>query len=244
MHETALVIVARYPEAGKTKTRLARTLGNEETLQLYRAFLTDLAQRFAGMPDMALHWAYTPADVNYADFVARLAPFHAHATTCFPQQGHEFGARLHHAFQWTRAQDFEYTILIGSDSPQISREIIENARKALDEVDVVLGPADDGGYYLLAMRKPYDVFTGVPMSTSVVLEMTIELARSQGLSVRLLDPLFDVDEFSDLLRLAALLRTDDTLAPATAALLTKLKASLQRDDYLSPGEGGLYTLCQ
>ena len=67
------------------------------------------------------------------------------------------------------------------------------------------------------------------MSTSVVLEMTIELARSQGLSVRLLDPLFDVDEFSDLLRLAALLQRDDTLAPATAALLTQLKASLQRD---------------
>ena len=228
MHETALVIVARYPEAGKTKTRLARTLGNEETLQLYRAFLTDLAQRFAGMPGIALHWAYTPADVNYADFVARLAPFHAHAMTCFPQRGLEFGARLHHAFQWTRARAFEHTILIGSDSPQISREIIENARKALDEVDVVLGPADDGGYYLLAMRKPYDVFTGVPMSTSVVLEMTIELARSQGLLVRLLDPLFDVDEFSDLLRLDSLLQRDDTLAPATAALLTQLKASLQR----------------
>ena len=53
MHETALVIVARYPEASKTKTRLARTLGNDETLQLYRAFLTDLAQRFAGMPGIA-----------------------------------------------------------------------------------------------------------------------------------------------------------------------------------------------
>jgi len=79
------------------------------------------------------------------------------------------------------------------------------------------------------MRKPYDVFTGVPMSTSVVLEMTIELARSQGLLVRLLDPLFDVDEFSDLLRLDSLLQRDDTLAPATAALLTQLKASLQRD---------------
>ena len=237
MHETALVIVARYPEAGKTKTRLARTLGNEETVQIYQAFLTDLAQRFAWTPGRdksspyVLHWAYTPADVDYAAFVATLAPgrdksrpYKAHTMSCFPQQGLDFGARLHHAFQWTWTHAFERTILIGSDSPQISREIITNARAALDDADVVLGPAEDGGYYLIAMRKPYDVFTGIPMSTSVVRKMTIELARSQGLSVRLLEPLFDVDEFPDLLRLAALLQTDATLAPATAALLATMRS--------------------
>lgn len=242
MPETALVVMARYPEPGKTKTRLARVLGNDETAQLYQAFLTDLAQRFAETPvagtpgrdksrPYVLHWAYTPADVDYAAFVATLVPgrdksrpYKAYAMCCFPQQGVELGERLHHAFQWTHAQAFEYTILIGSDSPQISREIIANARTALDEADVVLGPAEDGGYYLIAMRKPYDVFTGIPMSTSVVLEMSIELARSQGLSVRLLDPLFDVDELPDLLRLAALLQKDNTLAPATAALLADMRS--------------------
>ena len=230
MPETALVVMARYPEAGKTKTRLARVLGNDETAQLYQAFLTDLAQRFGETPGRdksrpyALHWAFTPADVDYAAFVATLVPSIPGAMFCFPQQGVGLGARLHHAFQWTLARAFEYTILIGSDSPQISREIIANARTALDEADVVLGPAEDGGYYLIAMRKPYDVFTGIPMSTGVVLEMTIELARSQGLSVRLLEPLFDVDELPDLLRLAALLQKDQTLAPATAALLADMRS--------------------
>src|SRR5205085_3096355 len=119
-----------------------------------------------------------------------------------PQQGPELGARLHQVFRWTCTQGFERTIVIGSDSPHISHEIIVNAQAALDKADVVLGPADDGGYYLIAMRKPYDVFSGIPMSTAVVTTMTIAAAQRQGLTVHLLESLFDVDELPDLLRLA------------------------------------------
>ena len=97
--------------------------------------------------------------------------------------------------------------------------IIDRARAALDEADVVLGPAEDGGYYLIAMCRPYDVFTGIPMSTSAVMRMTIELAESQGLTVHLLEPLLDIDELPDLLRLAQMLEADCSLAPATAAHL-------------------------
>lgn len=138
---------------------------------------------------------------------------------CFPQQGDDLGARLLHAFQWTHARQFQRTLVIGSDSPHISREIIADAQRALDEADVVLGPADDGGYYLIGMREPYDVFSSIPMSTSVVTQMTSELATRQGLLVRLLQPSFDIDELPDLLRLADLLQKDSTLAPATAAYL-------------------------
>lgn len=220
MADTALVVMARYPEAGKTKTRLARTIGHTEAVSLYRAFLIDLAQRFAGQ-ECDLHWAYTPAEVDYQAFITSLAP--GQPMWSFPQQGPEFSARLHHAFQWTSTHDFERTIVIGSDSPQISREIIANARAALDEADVVLGPADDGGYYLIAMRKPYDVFSGIPMSTSVVTAMTIEAAQRQGLTVHLLESLFDIDELSDLLRLAQLLTADATRAPVTAAHLVTMR---------------------
>lgn len=222
MSDTALVVVARYPEPGKTKTRLARAIGEAEAARLYHAFLTDLARRFAGKT-YALHWAYTPAEVDYQAFVATLAPDQAHFMHSFPQQGADFGTRLHAAFQWTHAQGFERTILIGSDSPHISRAIVASARAALDEVDVVLGPADDGGYYLIAMRKPYDVFSGIPMSTSVVAEMTIAAAQRQNLTTRLIEPLFDVDELPDLLRLAQLLEADSTHAPATAAHLATMR---------------------
>ncbi|GAC1385748.1 MAG: hypothetical protein NVSMB33_15000 [Ktedonobacteraceae bacterium] len=232
MADTALVIMARYPEAGKTKTRLARTLGNEETVGLYQAFLTDLAQRFAG-PKYALHWAYTPVEVDYTAFVATLTPSLVQYMQCFPQQGVDLGARLHHAFQWTAKRNYRCTIVIGSDSPHISRKIVESAQAALDEADIVLGPAEDGGYYLIAMRRPYDVFSGIPMSTSVVTQRTIELTQRQGLTVRLLEPLFDIDELADLLQLQQVLAIDNTLAPVTAAYLATIR-SLHDDDAHNP----------
>jgi len=152
MPDTALVIMARYPEVGTTKTRLARTIGDEETIRLYRAFLTDLAQRFAGwMYD--LHWAYTPVEVDFMSFMGTLAPTLVHYMRSIPQQGADLGARLHHVFRWAYEQGYQRTIVIGSDSPHLSQDIVAQARQALNEADVVLGPADDGGYYLIAMRR-------------------------------------------------------------------------------------------
>lgn len=222
MPDAALVVLARYPQVGTTKTRLARTLGGEEVVHLYRAFLADLAHRFTGQ-ECDLYWSYTPAWADYAAFMATLAPLLVQHMGFFPQQGAELGDRLHHAFRWTYERGYRRTILIGSDSPHISRNIVAQARRALDEADLVLGPADDGGYYLIAMCKPHDVFRGIPMSTSRVLQMTIDLAQRQGLTVRSLETLFDIDEWPDLVRLTQLLRTNGTLAPLTAAHLATMK---------------------
>jgi uncharacterized protein len=222
MPDTALVVMARYPQVGTTKTRLARTIGDEEAVRLYQAFLTDLAQKFAGQA-CDLHWAYTPSEVDYLSFVATLAPALIEYMHAFPQCGIDLGARLHHAFRWTHDREFQRTIVIGSDSPQISLEIIAEAQKALDRADVVLGPADDGGYYLIAMRRPYDVFRDIPMSTSVVAQKTIELAQTQGLKVHILENLFDIDELPDLVRLAQMLEIDGSLAPETATFLATIK---------------------
>jgi len=222
MPETALVVMARYPQVGTTKTRLARTIGAEVAVRLYRAFLIDLAHKFAGQA-CDLYWAYTPAEVDYLSFLATLAPSlreHMHA---FPQQGRDLDARLHYVFRWTHDRGYQATIVISSDSPHISLQIVTQARVALDSADVVLGPADDGGYYLIAMRRPYDVFSGIPMSTCMVAQKTIELAQSQGLKVSTLEPVFDIDELPDLLRLAQLLESDSSLAPATAGYLTSIR---------------------
>jgi len=128
-------------------------------------------------------------------------------------------------------RQFCRTIVIASDSPQISRAAILQAVQALETTDVVLGPAEDGGYYLIAMREPYDVFSGIPMSTEVVLQMTIEKAQQQRLSIHLLEPLFDIDEPPDLTRLAELLHQDSTLAPYTAACLAELKEYIHDCDH-------------
>lgn len=235
MHDTAVVVMARYPSKWQTKTRLARSIGDEATLYLYRAFLADIAHHLAGpghpqgaVPTLLdLYWTYTPPDVDYDSLIAELSPMLACYTRSFPQQGADFGARLHHTFIWAAHKGYKKTIVIGSDSPHIRREMIIQAQDALDVVDVALGPADDGGYYLIAMRQPNDVFSSIPMSTSVVADMTIAAAQRQGLTTRLIDPLFDVDELPDLLRLAQLLREDAALAPHTAAVLAAINVERQ-----------------
>src|SRR5258708_9795408 len=116
MPDTALVVMARYPEVGATKTRLARMIGVEEAVHLYRAFLTDLARKFAGQA-YDLHWAYTPSGVDYSAFMVMLAPALAQHMRSFPQHGAELGARLHHAFQWTYARGYHRTIVIASHFP-------------------------------------------------------------------------------------------------------------------------------
>lgn len=217
--------MARYPTPGQTKTRLARTLGDNDTVHLYRAFLTDLIEHHADQA-YTFCWTYTPSDVDYRSLIETLA----HSVSApvenmryFPQQGAGLGERLHYAFHWTHDQGYQYTFVIGSDSPQIRAETIAHARAALDEVDVVLGPSDDGGYYLLGMKRPYDVFSTIPMSTPHVTEMTIEAAQRQGLRVQTIETLFDVDEMPDLQRLAALLTQNRMLAPATANYLEHIR---------------------
>jgi hypothetical protein len=233
MSDTALVIIARYPQAGQTKTRLARSIGDAYTAQLYRAFVTDLARRFSGQDD-ALFWAYSPAEVDYQDFISSLLPEPIPVVRCFPQEGPDLGARLLHAFQYIQAQGYQRTILIGSDLPYLTEDTIVQAKTALDHADVVLGPASDGGYYLIAMCRPYDVFSGIPMSTAVVNEMTIAAAQRQGLRVHQLATLFDIDELPDLQRLSQMLDADSTLAPATAAYLATIRKIYERNDSIDP----------
>src|SRR5437764_1887600 len=154
--------------------------------------------------------------------MASLVPDLARYIHCFPTQGANLGEHLLCAFHWTHQQGYPTTIAICSDAPHITHEMVVHAQEALQGANVVLGPADDGGYYLIAMRKPYDVFSRIPMSNSMVAARTIGLARAQGLTVRLIEPLFDVDEHADLLRLAKLLKTNGALAPTTAAQICHL----------------------
>ncbi len=223
MVNTALVVIARYPEAGKTKTRLGRTIGDQETAMLYLAFLTDLAQKLVEQPAYDLCWTYTPAESDYAAFMHTLVPTAVQQMRFFPQRGANLGERLHAAFHWAKEQGYQRTLVLGSDTPQVTPTIITQAIAALDTTDVVLGPAEDGGYYLLGMHQPHDLFSDIPMSTPMVLDMTIAAAHQQRLSVSTVETLFDIDEFPDLQRLARLLAHNHMLAPVTAAYITSMR---------------------
>lgn len=209
-----LTVFARQPEPGAVKTRLAGTVGDARAAEIYAAFVDDLARRLA-KASFAVLWAVTPSPAGFARRFG-IAP-----EACLPQIGDDLGERMRAAFAEIDRRGFAHRALIGSDLPQLPLERIERAFAALGEVDLVLGPAVDGGYYLVGQREPQDVFTGVAWSRPTVLTETLARAASLGLRVHLLEEDFDVDTPADLDRLRALLRdaaVRSTL-PATARAL-------------------------
>jgi rSAM/selenodomain-associated transferase 1 len=209
----ALAIMARYPTAGAVKTRLARAIGAERACALYQAFLRDLDERFTG-GRRALIWAFHPPDSNFAA-CARVG------ARCVPQIGDGLGVRMHNCFRGLCADGYDKGILIGTDAPHLRDQWLDEAEAALDSADIVLGPTDDGGYYLVAMRQPHDIFSGIAMSTAHALTDTLAKASAAGLTAHLLPRTFDVDEADDLSRLRALIEGERLQPPLrhTAALL-------------------------
>lgn len=212
---SALVVMARYPRLGEGKTRLANAIGPERTYRLYRAFLADIDARFAG-GRRALVWAFHPPDADFAALTRSGA-------RCLPQCGDSLAARMWNCFHALCREGYERIIMIGSDVPHVRDEWLDEAEAQLDSADVVIGPTDDGGYYLVAMRAPYDVFTDIPMGTDRVLVETLRKAAIQGLRVHLLPRSFDIDEEHDLVQLRALLARADCSVqlPHTAAVLAE-----------------------
>jgi len=217
MARPALVIMARYPEIGQVKTRLGQAIGSERACELYRAFLTDLDARFANRTRQ-LVWAYHPPDHDFAALVAS-------GSRCEPQVGSSLADRMYNCFRQL-CREFDRVIMIGADVPHVRDEWLDEAERALDDADIVLGPSHDGGYYLIAMRQPHDVFSGIATSTPNVLTDTRRVAAARGLRERLLPSTFDVDGVEDLQQLRMLLQTDEAMRlPATAALIKSWSAT-------------------
>ena len=208
--------MARCPRVGEGKTRLARDIGAERAGRLYRAFLQDIEARFAA-GRRTLLWAFYPPD---ADFRALTRV----ASRCLPQRGEDLGQRMWNCFQTLCREGFERVIMIGADVPHVCDEWLDEAEAQLAATDLVLGPTDDGGYYLIAMREPHDVFTGIAMSTDCVLAETLRKAEASALRVHLLPRSFDIDEGRDLVQLRTFLQRDgcDVQLPHTAAVLAEV----------------------
>ena len=202
--------MAKYPEPGRVKTRLAAALGAERACALYRAFILDLADRLAALPYEVI-WAYDPAPAPFAALVP-------HAR-CVPQVGGDLGARMGHAVAAAFAEQAAPLVVLGADVPHVPVSSIQ-AAAAVEPGRVVLGPAEDGGYYLIALARPApELFAGVPWGAAGVLEATRARADGLGLATDLLAPTFDVDESGDLRRLRLLLDGGGVALPRTAALL-------------------------
>jgi rSAM/selenodomain-associated transferase 1 len=225
-----LAIVAKYPRPGAVKTRLAAAIGRHAAAHLYTAFLHDLAARFglaAARDGYGLVWAQAPGPGDLRTVVGD----DAHLLT---QRGEDFADRLA-AVGWDLAgTGFQRIVIASSDSPHLPAARVRDAFAALDDADVALGPAADGGYYLIgfhARPTPPDLFHRITMSTEQVLADTVRRAQRLRLRVHLLPTTFDVDEVADLHTLASALAApspDTAPAPRTLAALRLLGLTTAR----------------
>ncbi|HEV2128226.1 MAG TPA: DUF2064 domain-containing protein [Thermomicrobiales bacterium] len=219
--DNLLMIAARAPHAGSTKTRLGRAIGMERAARLYVAFLADIAGCFTppanpgGSWDLA--WTHSPPDVDFRSELREAigdAPAHVRYVPQIANQ--DWGRRQSALLAWGDAQGYRRTVLIASDSPQIEVAVIEDAFAALASHDVVLGRVHDGGYYLIGQRGFREILDGVQMSTASAADGVLQHARNQGLATAEVDPTFDVDVEDDLtLLIEHLAASDGTAAPAT-----------------------------
>jgi len=215
----ALAVMTKAPQAGRVKTRLVPPLTPEQAAELNKCFLRDTAAAISsacsrsetatGACGIAV---YTPvgAESAYTDILP--ADF-----SLLPQRGEKFGERLYFAVEDLFDCGFESVCLIDSDSPTVPAENFQQAVELLrmSEDRVVLGPSDDGGYYLIGVKKPHrHLFDQIDWSTERVLIQTMQRATEIGLELKLLPTGYDVDDGVSLQRLRRELLANTTSADA------------------------------
>jgi rSAM/selenodomain-associated transferase 1 len=214
--QEVLVIMARYPEEGAVKTRLARDLGPQMTHRLYRAFIDDLAEKFGSLP-RPLIWYYIPESSPFPQLFS-------HQFACRPQSGSSLQERMLRIFEDLFPEGCKKVVVIGADVPHIPVEAVDEAFVMLNTADVVLRPSDDGGYHLVGLKTVRDLFAGITMGTDRVLRDTIERAASMRLSVHCLAPSFDIDTSEDVKRLRQFLAETNDPLPRTREVLAEIPA--------------------
>lgn len=212
--DRCLLLYTKPAVPGRVKTRLIGELSPEQAAALHAAFLGDVVERLAGGAfRLRLAWALEEGEEP---------PFEE--PPGMRQEGADLGERLYRGLA-AAGEECPLVAALGSDHPTVATATVEEAFRLLEEgAQVVLGPATDGGYYLVAARAEClapELFTGVPWSTEEVLSTTLERCRALGLAVRLLAPGRDVDTPEDLAHLAQSLAEGGPACPRTRELLAR-----------------------
>jgi rSAM/selenodomain-associated transferase 1 len=193
----AVVIMAKAPVAGRSKTRLSPPLAPSEAAGLSLAMLQDTVALVSRVRDACLALAISPPEA-----IGAWRPDLPAGALLVPTGGADLGACLSEATGFLFAAGHNAVIALNSDGPTLPAGRIEQAGALLERADVVLGPSEDGGYYLVGLRRPCPgLFAGIVWSSARVLEQTVERAASLGMSVAMLAPWYDVDTPADLARL-------------------------------------------
>jgi hypothetical protein len=190
--------MARAPAPGRVKTRLCPPLDAAQAAHFYECVLRDVLDELSGSEHWDTWVAYAERSRDY--FLRLREP----GLALLPQRGASLGERMHAIFVDLCHAGYRHVVLVGSDIPTLVAASVEDACAALKQhrSDVVLGPADDGGYYLIGLSRPEEgLFSGIAWSTASVLEETLARARELKLGVRMVPGTYDVDVAEDLDRL-------------------------------------------
>jgi rSAM/selenodomain-associated transferase 1 len=193
----ALVVVAKAPFEGFVKTRLSPHVGPANAASLYECLLGDIVAKLEKHKESEFWLAFAPGGEEY---FSQNYP----AIRLLAQRGKDLGERLHHVFVDLSRRGYSEIVVADSDSPTVPLSSIDQAYKQLSEgeCDLVLGPSDDGGYYLIGLKRPTEqIFHDIPWSTNSVLDATIKRAGELELRAGLLPPAYDIDVEEDLRRL-------------------------------------------
>ncbi|MBI2384646.1 MAG: TIGR04282 family arsenosugar biosynthesis glycosyltransferase [Elusimicrobia bacterium] len=211
----SLILFVKAPVPGKVKTRLQIPLSASQVARVYEAFVRDTVACARLTSEAAVSIAYEPHPERPGLAWLEDAP------PWFPQAEGDLGARLVAAFDKAFRAGAEKVVVIGSDCPDLEPDILRQAFARLDDVQAVLGPAEDGGYYLIGLRAPMPrLFAKMEWSGPDVLNRTLE--RLRGESFRLLSVRSDVDTFGDLKALARRLFSGESAAPHSRAAIQDL----------------------
>lgn len=221
--KNALLVVAKRPAAGQTKTRLSPPLAPHQAAALYECFLRDTLELMRQVAQVQPIIAYLP--LAEKPYFTELAP----DFELILQEGPDLGVRLDNALTRALQNGFERAVIMDSDSPTLPAASLQAAFAALDEADVVLGPCDDGGYYLIGLKQPAPrLLREVQMSTPRVVADTLALAAEEGLQVKLLPTWYDIDDIATLNRLIGeLAHAPALVAPHTRAFFVANRDILQ-----------------
>ena len=185
----------KYPEDGKVKARLAQSIGEEAATDLYRAFIQDTLTTVQSL-DIPYYIAVYPPE-SQERFTQWLGPLYQY----FHQQGVDLGKRLQNGFATMYTKEYQQVIALASDSPDLPIEILQEAVSSLQTQKVVIGPASDGGYYLIGFSHDFfisEVFEDILWSTATVYQETLSRIESVTSQVHVLPEWADIDTKSDL----------------------------------------------
>ena len=188
MKKEVVLVFQKNEVLGKVKTRLAAGMGEPRALEIYRHLIQLTYSALVDVP--ASIWTY------FSDFIPEVVT--PPIEKSFVQEGQDLGERMAFAFARSFEVGMDKVVLIGTDCPTLQSQHLNEAFEALTDSDLVLGPATDGGYYLIGMKRRADyLFEGISWSTSQVLTETLNVASQHGLTTTLLQELNDIDTSED-----------------------------------------------